>query len=599
MASNYSNIGQVADWERQLAALIARNNTNTGSEAATGMQNPRPLSHDSNHQSELSNRSGAATRPVPKVVEDDLSSRIQTKATATVRTMLTPIDRSLDILRGQISSTSGDCKKQQASLESIGTTISSHGRLLKTLQRDQDHLGSRLTATASDVVLLQRRQGEEFGAMMDRVSSAMSHMQSELLSLRSDVKKLREENKSMRQELDSIGISGGGLGSTINDRVKSIVAHAVAIQSAGVEKSLQAQVDLIYNERMKDKYRANNMRETVSNAITLLKRDLKDRFQTAINDGLKQARSNLETSIEQRMATLKVTDEAARRDELTVLIESELTVLIESGLNKERHRIHTDLQEKCRNFASKSEVAQLIREVEERVIETKSTTRMLTDEGYDASLLDKYADTEDRLNELEQQHQHQQLIESVPTIDDYGAMQSQYNQPLLDLSSSITHECEERKSDIASINVKLQMIQTREQQAAAGSEAEVESSSALSVENIKPPAPPSHQQQQAGDHLQGTAELYLQYIANTDAAATLSAVDEDSSSQAELSIPTLDSSSDAADAIESEPAVVAELQNKFKHTRSNDVTVGDGGSVAGSVQACDVIEEVVGEHATS
>ena len=252
----FSQQYQVPDWELQLQGLIARNSAirETGPIRESTHYFPRPHPHPNQqaHQDKSKTTNTAIiTSCSPTTAQ--LSSKSQRsqqqakvdRALSLVKEDIKKQGNVLDIVRGQLSALSNEINSNRLAFEGVDAKMSSHGRLIKNIQSKEMTTEMRLKALASEINILQRQKNET----NQSTTHLIRQMQQELSDLKADVKVLRDENALIKEQLTAVGVNGGSrpLPSfpcpTLNDRIKTIVATAVAIHSTEIEKAAEQSIE--------------------------------------------------------------------------------------------------------------------------------------------------------------------------------------------------------------------------------------------------------------------------------------------------------------------------------------------------------------------
>ena len=252
----FSQQYQVPDWELQLQGLITRNSAirETGPIRESTHYFPRPHPHPNQqaHQDKSKTTNTAIiTSCIPTTAQ--LSSKSQRsqqqakvdRALSLVKEDIKKQGNVLDIVRGQLSAFSNEINSNRLAFEGVDAKMSSHGRLIKNIQSKEMTTEMRLKALASEINILQRQKNET----NQSTTHLIRQMQQELSDLKADVKVLRDENALIKEQLSAVGVNGGSrpLPSfpcpTLNDRIKTIVATAVAIHSTEIEKAAEQSIE--------------------------------------------------------------------------------------------------------------------------------------------------------------------------------------------------------------------------------------------------------------------------------------------------------------------------------------------------------------------
>ena len=264
----------VPEWETQLAGLVARNSASRGpGTTALALRCRHPYPRHPDHR--LDTRSTADISPA--------STKPQPQSPSSVKEQIKKQANVLDIVRGQLSVFSNEIASQHRALEGMGAEISSQGRLLKSHHTEEKTTKMRLNAAASEINILQRQQKEA----NDSTANILLQMQQELSELRADVKVLQNENAMMRKELNNVGVniaegncaqSPCSSPTSLNDRIKAIVAAAVTIHSSEVDKTSRDLQSCMYS--------------AIEEQKAVASRDMKElehRFALAVDDALSEA----------------------------------------------------------------------------------------------------------------------------------------------------------------------------------------------------------------------------------------------------------------------------------------------------------------------
>lgn len=269
---------QVSEWETQLAGLVARNSASRGpGTTALALRCRHPYPRHPDHR--LDTRSTAVISPA--------STRPEPQSPSSVKEQIKKQANVLDIVRGQLSVFSNEIASQHRALEGMGAEISSQGRLLKSRHTEEKTTKMRLNAAASEITILQRQQKEA----NDSTANILLQMQRELSELRADVKVLKKENAMMRKQLDNVGVniaegncarSPCSSPTSLNDRIKTIVAAAVTIHSSEMDKATNQSIRDLQSRI----YSAIEEQRDVASRDT---KELEHRFALAVDDALSEA----------------------------------------------------------------------------------------------------------------------------------------------------------------------------------------------------------------------------------------------------------------------------------------------------------------------
>lgn len=242
----FSQQYQVPAWELQLQGLIARNSANREASLTTASCDfPKPHPHP-NQQRDIPNTVSPTNAQLKSTSRDANKQPRTDRALSLVNEEIKKQGNVLDIVRGQIAAFSSEFSSNRLVAESIDAKMSSHGRLLKRLQSEENSAKMRLKAAASEITILQREQSET----KELTASLFRQMQQELSDLKANVQILRDDNALMKEQLDAVGVTtneqSGSSGAqplpssssvTLNDRIKAIVAAEVAIHSSEIERA--------------------------------------------------------------------------------------------------------------------------------------------------------------------------------------------------------------------------------------------------------------------------------------------------------------------------------------------------------------------------
>ena len=269
---------QVSEWETQLAGLVARNSASRGpGTTALALRCRHPYPRHPDHR--LDTRSTAVISPA--------STKPEPQSPSSVKEQIKKQANVLDIVRGQLSVFSNEIASQHRVLEGMGAEISSQGRLLKSRHTEEKTTKMRLNAAASEITILQRQQKEA----NDSTANILLQMQRELSELRTDVKVLKQENAMMRKQLDNVGVniaegncarSPCSSPTSLNDRIKTIVAAAVTIHSSEMDKATNQSIRDLQSRI----YSAIEEQRDVASRDT---KELEHRFALAVDDALSEA----------------------------------------------------------------------------------------------------------------------------------------------------------------------------------------------------------------------------------------------------------------------------------------------------------------------
>ena len=263
---------QVSEWETELAGLVARNSASRGpGTTALALRCRHPYPRHPDHR--LDTRSTAVISPA--------STKPQPQSPSSVKEQIKKQANVLDIVRGQLSVFSNEIASQHRALEGMGAEISSQGRLLKSRHAEEKTTKMRLNAAASEINILQHQQKEA----NDSTANILLQMQRELSELRADVKFLKKENAMMRKQLDNVGVTiaeGNCAPTSLNDRIKTIVAAAVTIHSSDMDKATNQSIQDLQSRI----YSAIEEQKAVASRDT---KELEHRFALAVDDALSEA----------------------------------------------------------------------------------------------------------------------------------------------------------------------------------------------------------------------------------------------------------------------------------------------------------------------
>ena len=321
---------QVPDWELQLQGLIARNSTiREASPTTPSCHFSQPHSHQHwDMQNTVSPTSASQLKP--KSLEGSKQQSRADRALSMVRKEVEKQGNVMDIMRGQLAAFSNEFSSNRLTAENFDEKISSHGRLLKSLQSEENSTKMRLKAAASEITILQRQQSET----KELTASLFRQMQQELSDLKANIQDLRDENTLMKEQLDAVGVNQPFSCSpsvTLNDRIKTIVAAAVATHSSELERataqSIQKlesdakdQSDIISKDMDALERRVtsavDNALEIVNNDITIHLSQAKESSKES--EKLVQLANDLQNVVSDRMDSLYV-----RRDEVQNMIARE------------------------------------------------------------------------------------------------------------------------------------------------------------------------------------------------------------------------------------------------------------------------------------
>ena len=320
---------QVPDWELQLQGLIARNSTIREASPTTPschFSQPHPHQHWDmpNTVSPTS-----ASQLKPESLEGSKQQSRTDRALSMVRKEVEKQGNVMDIVRGQLAAFSNEFSSNRLTAESFDAKISSHGRLLKSLQSEENTTKMRLKAVASDITILQRQQSET----KELTASLFCQMQQELSDLKANVQVLRDDNALMKEQLDAVGVNQPFSCSpivTLNDRIKTIVAAAVATHSSELERATAQSIQKLESD-------AKDQSDIISKDMDALERRVTSAVDKIVNNDitihLSQAKesskesetlfqlaNDLQNDVSERMDSLYMYD---RRDELQTMIAKE------------------------------------------------------------------------------------------------------------------------------------------------------------------------------------------------------------------------------------------------------------------------------------
>ena len=312
---------EVPEWEAQLQGLIARNSAlrDPGTITESRCRYPRPYPYPHPHPKIIA---PAEQKPSSQSSQERADSSL-----SLVKEQIKKQGNVLDIVRGQLATFSNEFKSNRLAVEGLGAQVSSQGRLLKSLQNDENAKTMRLKALASDSSIHRRKQGET----NDSTANLVRQMQQELSDLRADVKVLRDENVRIKEELDAVGVNVAESNSlstsmpsspcpSLNDRIKRIVAAVVrSLETKQATVQSIQELESVTSRDMDDL--ENRLTSAMNNALESVNNEI-IHLTAKSNGGPNVASAKLKYEI-QNVLCDKIDDLYVRRDEVQNMIEKE------------------------------------------------------------------------------------------------------------------------------------------------------------------------------------------------------------------------------------------------------------------------------------
>lgn len=319
---------EVPEWEAQLQGLIARNSAlrDPGTITESRCRYPRPYPYPHPHPNIIA--------PAEQKPSSQSSQERADRSLSLVKEQIKKQGNVLDIVRGQLATFSNEFKSNRLAVEGLGAQVSSQGRLLKSLQNEENAKTMRLKALASDSSIHRRKQGET----NDSTANLVRQMQQELSDLRADVKVLRDENVRIKEELDAVGVNVAESNSlstsmpsspcpSLSDRIKRIVAAVVrsletkqaTVQSIQELESVTREQKAVTSRDMDDL--ENRLSSAMNNALESVNNEI-IHLTAKSNGGPNVASAKLKYEI-QNVLCDKIDDLYVRRDEVQNMIEKE------------------------------------------------------------------------------------------------------------------------------------------------------------------------------------------------------------------------------------------------------------------------------------
>ena len=314
IAPMFSQQYQVPDWELQLQGLIARNSTiREASPTSTSCHFSQPHPHQHwDMPNAVSPTSASQLKPMSQ------SSKQQSRTDRTLSIVREEVKRQgnvLDIVRGQFSAFSDEFNSNRLAAETIDAKMSSLGHLLKSLQTEESTTKMHLKAAASEITILQRQQSET----KELTASLFRQMQQELSDLKANVQVLRDENALMKEQLDAVGVNQPIACSpsvTLNDRIETIVAAAVATHSSELERATTQTIQAFESNNMKQNAAIaksmdaleQRLTAVVDNALDIVNKDIihlsRARESTKQNETMEHLQNDLQNDLSDQMQNI-------------------------------------------------------------------------------------------------------------------------------------------------------------------------------------------------------------------------------------------------------------------------------------------------------
>ena len=306
----FSQQYQVPDWELQLQGLIARNSTiREASPTSTSCHFSQPHPHQ---HWDMPNAVSPTSASQLKSMSQ--SSKQQSRTDRTLSMVREEVKRQgnvLDIVRGQFAAFSDEFNSNRLAAETIDAKMSSLGHLLKSLQTEESTTKMHLKAAASEITILQRQQSET----KELTASLFRQMQQELSDLKANVQVLRDENALMKEQLDAVGVNQPIACSpsvTLNDRIETIVAAAVATHSSELERATTQTIQAFESNNMKQNAAIaksmdaleQRLTAVVDNALDIVNKDIIHLSQAKESTKENETMAQLENDLSDRMDSL-------------------------------------------------------------------------------------------------------------------------------------------------------------------------------------------------------------------------------------------------------------------------------------------------------
>ena len=325
------------------------------------------------------------TRPMPKSVEADLTRRIESSVRRSVELLindkLSTTERAVDIVRGQMSAISDNISRQSREVGSFNTALSSQERVLDALKHEVNSRRGMLVKLESfsvddttwhnsvnqELALLKQKTTQYREDIIGRATSAElkelmnsvhltatssvdaavtpihASIQKHFEAVQKKMQNLENTQQIVQEELDVVGICGSNKMGTqsLNDGIKSIVAHGIAIAQSGEEKNLNTvrkRVDMELNNLREDMTQLQ--REKDHSRIRLEEdSDTMDLITTIVMRAVEESQRTMQGNIESYLSRKLNTKIESCQESLVSIMKTEVAANNKAEKDRLMHAI--------------------------------------------------------------------------------------------------------------------------------------------------------------------------------------------------------------------------------------------------------------------